>query len=119
MVFRDHSRNPKWSFVRTDNEGLVINVAEKKAISDIATVGIYLFSQGSSFVDSAIEMILANDRVNNEFYVCPVYNYMIMKGARIGVYEVSYHSMFGLGTPDDLINYLESNSMPSSSDSPP
>lgn len=107
LVFRDPTKDPKWSFVKLDNSGLVVQVAEKDPISDLATVGIYMFTKGIDFLDAALEMILANDRVNNEFYTCPVYNYLIKNGARIGVYEVPFDSMVGLGTPDDLNNYLE------------
>jgi NDP-sugar pyrophosphorylase family protein len=106
LVFRDPSLNPKWSFARTDAAGLVQQVAEKVAISDLATVGIYLFRKGSHFVDAAIDMIANNDRVNNEFYTCPVYNYMIRAGLRIGVYEIESSAMHGLGTPEDLSAYL-------------
>lgn len=106
LVFRDAERNPKWSFAKIDAAGLVVEVAEKKPISDLATVGIYLFRRGDQFVSAAIDMIALNDRVNNEFYTCPVYNYMIRNGARIGVFEVSPDAMHGLGTPEDLALYL-------------
>jgi hypothetical protein len=79
---------------------------EKKPISDLATVGIYLFRRGSDFVRAAVDMIARNDRVQNEFYTCPVYNYMLAQGARIGVYEVPASAMHGLGTPEDLDAYL-------------
>lgn len=106
LVFRDETRNPKWSFARIDSEGLVTEVAEKKAISDLATVGIYLFRKGSDFVRGAIDMIALNERVNNEFYTAPVYNYLIKAGLKIGVYEVPMSAMHGLGTPDDLREFL-------------
>jgi NDP-sugar pyrophosphorylase family protein len=106
VVFRDPTRDPKWSYARLGNDGLVAEVAEKKAISDLATVGIYLFRKGSDFVNAAIDMIAHNDRVNNEFYTCPVYNYVIKAGRRIGVYEVPASAMHGLGTPRDLDSYL-------------
>ena len=92
--------------MRLDQNCRVIEVAEKKAISDLATVGIYFFSSGSSFVRSAIDMIAHNDRVNGEFYTCPVYNQLIASGAKIGIFEIPYTSMFGLGTPDDLSRFL-------------
>jgi len=106
LVFRDPTTDPKWSFAKLDANGLVTEVAEKRPISDLATVGVYLFRRGDEFVASAIDMIVRNDRVNNEFYTCPVYNYMIAKGARIGVYEVPQSAMHGLGTPEDLAAYL-------------
>lgn len=118
LVFKDPSMDPKWSFVKLDDAGLVTEVAEKKPISDLATVGVYLFSRGSDFIAAALDMILANDRVNNEFYTCPVYNYMIKNGARIGVFEVPFQAMSGLGTPEDLNAYLSLRGAPASSDRP-
>lgn len=106
LVFRDPTRDPKWSFARLGPDGLVAEVAEKKPISDLATVGIYLFRRGRSFVDAAVDMIARNERVNGEFYTCPVYNHMIRTGARVGVYEVPMDAMHGIGTPDDLGAYL-------------
>jgi NDP-sugar pyrophosphorylase family protein len=108
LCFKDETRNPKWSFAKTDSKGLVLEVKEKVAISDLATVGIYLFTKGSTFLQAATDMIANNDRVNNEFYTCPVYNYAIANGARIGVYEVEQSDMYGLGTPQDLETYLKS-----------
>ncbi|MEB3168805.1 MAG: glycosyltransferase family 2 protein [Synechococcaceae cyanobacterium] len=118
LVFRDPQMDPKWSFVKLDEDGLVTEVAEKKPISDLATVGIYLFSKGSEFISAAIDMIAANDRVNSEFYTCPVYNYMIKNGARIGIYEVPMAAMAGLGTPEDLCQFLDSRGTPASLDAP-
>ena len=106
LTFTDNELNPKWSFAKTDDSGLVIQVQEKKVISKFATVGIYLFSRGSDFVNGAIDMIVNNDRVNNEFYTCPVYNYLIDNNAKIGIYNIDSNSMHGLGTPEDLENYL-------------
>ena len=106
LVFREDSLDPKWSFAKTDNQGLVVEVAEKEAISNLATVGIYFFRRGSDFVRAAADMFAMNDRINGEFYTCPVYNYMIKQGLRIGIYEIPRSSMHGLGTPDDLNKFL-------------
>jgi NDP-sugar pyrophosphorylase family protein len=118
LVFRDPTMDPKWSFAKVDESGLVLEVAEKRPISDLATVGIYLFTKGKDFVTAALDMMVASDRVNNEFYTCPVYNYMIRNGARIGVYEVPRDAMAGLGTPEDLVLYLKKRGAPPSADSP-
>ena len=118
LVFKDSDKDPKWSFAKIDKNGLVMEVAEKKPISDIATVGIYLFRKGSEFTKAAIDMIANNERVNGEFYTCPVYNYMINKGAKIGVWHVPMGNMYGLGTPEDLNKYLEKHNLPRSSDAP-
>lgn len=106
LTFSEESRDPKWSFARTDENGFVLEVKEKKAISMDATVGIYYFKNGSAFVDGAIEMILEQDTVNGEYYTCPAYNYLIGKGLSIGIYGIPRDKMHGIGTPDDLNNYL-------------
>ncbi|WP_050928339.1 glycosyltransferase family 2 protein [Aestuariivita boseongensis] len=118
LVFRDPEMDKKWSFAKVNDEGLVTEVAEKKPISDLATAGIYLFRRGHDFVGAAADMIAANERVNGEFYTCPIYNYMISRGARIGAYEVPMTAMHGLGTPDDLSLYLSHIGAPASADSP-
>jgi NDP-sugar pyrophosphorylase family protein len=118
LVFRDAARDPKWSFAKTNELGLVTEVAEKVAISDLATVGIYLFRRARQMIDATVDMIAHNDRVNGEFYTCPVYNYMIAAGARIGVYEVAPGAMHGLGIPADLDRYLARVGAPRSEDAP-
>ena len=51
-------------------------------------------------------MIIENERVNGEFYTCPTYNYAISRGAKIGIYNIDIEKMHGIGTPDDLNEYL-------------
>lgn len=96
--------HPKWSFAKLDENGYVTEVAEKNPISDIATVGIYYWSKGSDYVKYAEQMIEKNVRVNNEFYVCPVFNEAIGDGKKIRTFEIQ--TMWGLGTPEDLNVYL-------------
>lgn len=98
------STHPKWSFAKTDENGLVTEVAEKKPISDNATVGIYYWRKGSDYVKYAERMIARDIRTNGEFYVCPVFNEAIEDNKKIKVYNVP--KMWGIGTPEDLERYL-------------
>ena len=100
------STHPKWSFAKIDKLGYVTEVAEKNPISDIATVGIYYWKRGSDYVKYAEQMIKENKRFNNEFYVCPVFNEAIADGKKIKTYDID--KMWGLGTPEDLNNFLQS-----------
>jgi HAD superfamily hydrolase (TIGR01509 family) len=97
--------HPKWSFAKVDENGLVTEVAEKNPISDIATVGYYYWKNGSDFVKYAEQMIEKDIRVNNEFYVCPVFNQAIEDCKQIRTFNTK--AMWGLGTPEDLNYYLE------------
>jgi dTDP-glucose pyrophosphorylase len=97
--------HPKWSFAKLQDNGLVSEVAEKNPISDNATVGIYYWKNGSDYVKYAEQMISKDIRVNNEFYVCPVYNEAIQDNKKIKINEIK--KMWGLGTPEDLEYYLK------------
>lgn len=103
MTFK--ATHPKWSFAKVDENNFVTEVAEKNPISDNATTGIYWWAKGSDYVKYAEQMIAKNIRVNNEFYVCPVYNQAIEDGKKVKVYEIS--KMWGIGTPEDLNYYLQ------------
>ncbi|MBT4910788.1 MAG: HAD-IA family hydrolase [Alphaproteobacteria bacterium] len=100
-----NSTHPKWSYAKTDDNGTVTEVAEKNPISTNATVGIYYWKAGKNYVTSAEEMIEKNIRVNNEFYVCPVYNQAIEKSQKIIIEEIN--EMWGIGTPEDLDTFLQ------------
>lgn len=106
-----NSTHIKWSYAKINDEGFVTEVAEKKPISNIATTGIYYFKHGKYFVQSAEQMINKNIRTNGEFYVCPVFNELVGTndivngGGKVVPYPVA--EMKGLGTPEDLKQYLE------------
>lgn len=100
------SNNSKWSYINYDKKKNIIGIIEKKVVSNDATVGIYNFLSGSLFVSNAEEMIKKNDRVNNEFYIAPVYTYLAKKNLNLGIYDIS-GKMFGLGTPEDLNIFLK------------
>ena len=68
-----------------------------------------MFKKGKFFVENALDMIVRNDRVNNEFYVCPVYNYLINNKKNIGIYNIPFDAMHGIGTPEDLKNFIKKN----------
>ena len=97
--------HPKWSYAKVDKNNIVTEVAEKKVISNHGTVGVYYWKKGQDFVKYAEQMIDKNIRVNNEFYVCPVFNEAIVDKKVIKIHNVD--SMWGLGTPEDLDYYLK------------
>ncbi len=97
--------HPKWSYAKLDDDGFVSEVAEKKVISDLATVGVYYWKKGSDYVKYAEQMIDKNIRTNNEFYVCPVFNEAVLDGKKIRVKSIE--RMWGIGTPEDLNYFLD------------
>ncbi len=101
------STHPKWSYAKLNDSGFVCEVAEKKPISNLATVGVYYWAKGSDFVKYAEQMIEKNIRTNGEFYICPVFNEAIADGKKIKTYHID--KMFGLGTPEDLKYFMENH----------
>lgn len=103
--------HPKWSYVKIDEYGNVNEVREKEVISNKATVGVYYWSKGSSYVNYAESMIKKNIRYgqlfngNGEFYVAPVYNEAIIDRKKIKTFMID--RMYGLGTPEDLNVFLK------------
>ncbi len=108
IIMTMSANDPKWSFIKFDEQSLVTMVREKEVISNEATVGIYNFARGSDYVKYAHQMIEKNIRVNNEFYVAPVYNEMIEDGGRVTFFNVGSENngMYGLGIPEDLERFL-------------
>ena len=103
MTFQ--STNIKWSFVKLGEDGYATEIAEKIPISSLASTGVYYWNKGSDFIKYAEQMIEKNIRVNNEFYVAPVYNEAIADGKKIKTFDIEV--MHGLGTPTDLEYFLQ------------
>jgi dTDP-glucose pyrophosphorylase len=97
IVFKDV--HPRWSFVKCGADGLVIEAAEKRPISNMATAGFYYFKSGKDFIKAAQSMILKGAAVNGLFYVCPVYNELILQNQRIGTYLIEKRQYVSLASP--------------------
>lgn len=104
IIFTFNACHPKWSFAKLNPNLEVVEVAEKRPISNTATCGIYYFAKGEYFVRSAESMIEKNIRTNNEFYIAPVFNEMIGNSELVLPFFVD--KMMGLGTPEDLELFL-------------
>lgn len=104
-AFRDV--HPRWSFVKVNNEGLAIEFAEKRPISNLATTGFYYYARGRDFVRAASAMMLKDAHVDGNFYVCPAYNELILEHQRIGYYSVPKSAYFSLKTPHDVRSFEE------------
>jgi NDP-sugar pyrophosphorylase family protein len=103
MVFEETEQDPKWSYAQVE-DGLVVKVAEKNPISKWATSGHYYWRSWATFVESANRMIEAEDTVNGEYYLCPVYNH-----TPGNVVTVQINNMQGVGTPEELQAWLKSH----------
>jgi len=99
-----HSQENRFSYALTNDSGVVLETAEKEVISDNALTGLYHFKRTSDFIETASYHINNNIRANNEFYIAPMYNYLIDKGRKFIIDEVTKHHI--LGTPGELDVFL-------------
>jgi hypothetical protein len=96
-VFRGEGEN--WSFVRPDGDsvGLAAETAEKVAISDLCSDGLYQFASAALFREA-----LAAERAAPsapELYIAPIYNHLISGGHRIGYSEIDTRDLVFCGVP--------------------
>lgn len=94
----------QWSYLTKNSHNFVDKVVEKEQISEEATVGIYGFSKSEYFKNSYEKMVSLNERVNNEYYVAPLYNYMVQENKKIVSHNIGQvgKQVMGTGVPKDL-----------------
>ncbi len=101
--------NPNWyGWVSADEAGQVRQVSVKKPISqsplnDHVISGTFWFRSAALLGKSIGQLISANVRVNNEFYLDSALSLMVESGNRVRVFEVDKY--IGWGTPDDYNDY--------------
>lgn len=99
------SVHPRWSFVKTDAEDMVIEAAEKRPISRNATAGVYYFREGRLFVEAAKRMIRKDASVNGGFFVCPSLNELVLAQMRVGVERIDRARYISLASPQAVEEY--------------
>jgi dTDP-glucose pyrophosphorylase len=101
-----NSNDPKNSFAVIDN-GTIVQLVEKQAVSNHALIGFHYWKQGSDFVHSA-DNLMTSFHVSGrpECYVSETYNFLIEQGATIQPYHVTDNMFIPLGTPNDVNRYL-------------
>ncbi|MHC5247235.1 sugar phosphate nucleotidyltransferase [Enterococcus sp. LJL90] len=92
-----------WSFAQLSPDRTeIVKVAEKERISQWGSVGLYYFNQVKDFFD-AFEV--TEDEIiqyYGEFYIAPMYNYLIQSGKKIVPVFLPNESFAALGTPKEL-----------------
>lgn len=97
-----------WSFVRLDESGKVVEIKEKKRISQYCTLGAYYFKSCQLYKDLYDEYYgKTQELVNGEKYVAPLYDYLLSKGGEIYISDISPERVHVLGTPEELQTFLQ------------
>lgn len=99
------SVHPRWSYVKLDDDGWVVETAEKRPLSKDAIAGLYFFRHGQYFVDAAMQMIRKDESVNGSYFVAPVLNQLVLQGRRIATSKIAneqYHTFY---MPQKIADY--------------
>lgn len=98
-----HADGDHWSFARIDDAGKVVEVREKKRISNNCTLGAYYFASAKLYMDLYEEYYADDSNLENkEKYIAPLYNHMIQKGMDVRISIVDADKVHVLGTPEEL-----------------
>jgi len=103
------AKGEHWSFVlpESKNSNRVIKTAEKERISSLCSSGLYYFKMASEFQRIFNKMIEKSDKIKNEFYIAPMYNYLINEGKDIRYSKISLDEIIFCGTPDEYERLLK------------
>lgn len=99
-----NSSNPGMSFVRYDDKGIVVELAEKKVISDWATAGVYGFDSINLYKQLYEEAYLARgiSEIAGERYVAPIYQMLLQSGESVCAPKLKLSKVHILGTPEEV-----------------
>jgi len=102
-VFKGSGSN--WSFAEIhESSDLIIRTTEKEPISDLCSTGLYFFKSASLFLE-AYECYYSVD-FSSEFYVAPLYNFLINKG-RARILLINSTDVFFYGVPQEYLDFVK------------
>ena len=87
IIFK--SVHPRYSYIRLNKVGKVVEAAEKNPISKNAIAGFYWFKEANLFVEGAKAMIRKDAHIDGQFYISPVLNEMILTHKSIGYLKIN------------------------------
>lgn len=106
-----HAEGDHWSFVKLDEAGNVVEIKEKKRISDYCTLGAYYFRTCRLYKTMYDEYYGGMGKLlNDEKYIAPIYDYMLFKGMKIFISNIDENKVHVLGTPEELQEFLQMRS---------
>ncbi len=100
-----------WSFVlpASDDSNRVKKTTEKERISSLCSSGLYYFKSISDFRMIFETIKSRNERNKNEFYIAPMYNYLIKNDQDIRYSKIGLNEIVFCGTPDEYDKLINSD----------
>lgn len=83
------SLHPRYAYVALDDDGAIVEAAEKRPISRNATAGFYWYARAGDFLDAAQDMIRKDAQVDGAFYLSMIFNQLVLRQRRLGVRQIA------------------------------
>lgn len=99
------SVHPKWSFVRLDENGKIIETAEKRPLSKNAIAGFYYFRNGKDFVQAAMKMIEKDAHVDGSYYIAPTLNELVLDSKNLEMFHIPATVYYNFYSPHKFKEY--------------
>ena len=96
--------------MRVDAQDHVVEAAEKRPISRLATAGVYWFRHARDFFDAAQTMVLQSSTQKDSYFICPTLNELVLAGRTIGITRISRDAYHSFKYPDELEDYVREQS---------
>jgi len=99
------SIHPRWSYARIVDDFSVVELAEKRPLSNHAIAGFYYFRHGKDFLASATQAILKENNTDGIYYISASLNELILMNKSVVAYQIDkrrYHSFYA---PEKIKDY--------------
>ena len=100
----NHNR-PIYSYIKINNQGNVIDIKEKKKISNFFNTGAYYFSNTKEFFEKSKKIL----NINKKAYISDVYKKYLKEKSIVKSIYLKQTDFRVLGTPKELIDFVNEN----------
>lgn len=108
-VFKGEGEN--WSFAKPlrANSTRVIQTAEKKAISDLCSTGLYYFNSMKDYLEAFDDYLKIPESQweRGELYIAPLYNLLIDRGLEIHYHCIKRNEVIFCGVPSEYESFIK------------
>tara|TARA_B110000305_G_scaffold108444_1_gene122042 strand:- start:3594 stop:5984 length:2391 start_codon:yes stop_codon:yes gene_type:complete len=105
------NEKPIYSYIQLDENAKIVDIKEKKKISNNANTGAYCFENIEILCKYCKYILDENIVFNNEPYTSCVINEMIIKNIVFHGIELKDSSIVSLGTPTDVEKYIKNTNI--------
>ncbi|WP_409048997.1 glycosyltransferase family 2 protein (plasmid) [Proteus mirabilis] len=107
-VFNGSGEN--WSFAKPEHSKStkVIETAEKRAISELCSTGLYHFNNKQDYLSAYYDYLNKpeSEWEKGELYIAPIYNILIKNGLSIHYHLIDESEVIFCGVPEEYIDFL-------------